>query len=357
MNADRPTPEEFDELVLATRETGATLEKYDRLVALVASDPQLAERYVELTHLFTQLNWSVGDEPPTVRGPAPASVAAQGLEIDPLPSPARRISMATRHMAVGITIAVAFVATSLSVMHQILLPVRVATEEKGSDKKTAKETGPVESIARLVNDANARWEGHVENPVFGRKQRVKTGMKLYPGQKLKLVSGLAEFKFYNGAEVVLEGPAEFEVRGKKQCGLTIGKLVAKAHEERSKGFIVDTPTGLVEDLGTEFGVEIGRGGDLNVHVFEGEVTLEERMADGSLGAPLTITGGHFGSVARADGVPNWKNRGQTQVRKNDALAGILGSRRHRRIRRGRWPARSPFCQSSWHVSRDYGGQQ
>ena len=205
--------------------------------------------------------------------PRPASVARH---------PARRFSMETRHLAAGVAIGVTFVALSLSIMHQILLPVRVAEKGENRTDKSKKEQPNLESVARLVNDVEAKWEGSVENPVFGRQQRIKTGMRLYPGQKLKLESGLAEFKFFNGAEVVLQGPAEFEVLGKKVCGLSVGRLVARADEERSKGFIVEAPGARFVDLGTRFAVSVERGGRSEVHVAQGAVSVRRVDASGEV---------------------------------------------------------------------------
>ena len=250
------------------------------------------------------------------------------LVVEATTSSRRRFSMATRHLTVGIAVGVAFVLASLSIMHQAIVQEHVAVEESAGEDISSKNSIAVQSVARLVRDVDAKWEGYVRNPVFGRKQRIKTGMKLYPGQELKLTSGLAEFKFFNGAEVILKAPAVFKVQGKKLCGLDLGELIVRAIEERSKGFLVDTPLGDVEDLGTEFGVAISEGGTGKVVVFSGEVDLQTPLPGGDVrhtklvgdqSATIGVAGGHT-QVHVSKGVSN------------DALAQLHRESQVRRIR-------------------------
>jgi len=145
------------------------------------------------------------------------------------------------------------------------------------------DTAPVESVARLVDATGAKWQGSVDNPLSGKGQQIKTGMRLYRGQKLNLTAGMAEFKFFHGAEVVLQAPAVLEVIGKKQCSLVYGKLTARVEQKGSKGFIVDTPKATVEDLGTEFTVYVNATGDALLGVSQGHVSLTPKDVEGELG--------------------------------------------------------------------------
>lgn len=120
--------------------------------------------------------------------------------------------------------------------------------------------------------------------------------KLRSGTKLKLDSGLAEIHFKNGAEVILEGPAEFEIRRNGKAWLERGKIMARV-PERAIGFTVETPTGKVIDLGTSFGTSVSESGETETQVFEGKVRIHplgerngmilhenERLAVGAKGA-------------------------------------------------------------------------
>lgn len=88
--------------------------------------------------------------------------------------------------------------------------------------------------------------------------------------RLQLASGLVELKFARGATMIVEGPADFEVRGPERAFLYQGRVVTRL-PKGTKGFILDSPRGRLVDQGTEFGVSVGPSGDTEVHVLEGKV--------------------------------------------------------------------------------------
>ena len=115
-----------------------------------------------------------------------------------------------------------------------------------------------------------------------------------------LESGLVEITYDTGARVILEGPAEFEVQGKKQCWLKRGKLVGRCPDERSKGFVVETPTAHIVDIGTEFGVDVSGPGLTRVMVFEGDVRVRT-TAHGADSSPIELTADESLAISQ-DGV-------------------------------------------------------
>ena len=120
------------------------------------------------------------------------------------------------------------------------------------------------------------------------------------GDKFALASGLMEITYDTGARVILQGPVTYEVESKDGGFLSLGKLTAKAGEGRrpkterieelsdsSSSFIVHrssfavrTPTAIVTDLGTEFGVEVDKQGHTTSHVFRGVVRVQMVAVDG-----------------------------------------------------------------------------
>ena len=68
--------------------------------------------------------------------------------------------------------------------------------------------------------------------------------------------GLMRLDFSNGARVTLEGPAELEVFNESRIVLRRG-LVTATIPESAVGFVVDTISAHVVDLGTSFGVSVG----------------------------------------------------------------------------------------------------
>lgn len=99
--------------------------------------------------------------------------------------------------------------------------------------------------------------------------------KLRPGQRLKLDGGLAEVHFRNGAELILEGPADLEIRGNGQGFLHRGRASVRV-PQRASGFMLDSPGGRVIDLGTAFGLHVDDGGGTQAEVFEGKVKVRPR---------------------------------------------------------------------------------
>jgi hypothetical protein len=123
------------------------------------------------------------------------------------------------------------------------------------------------------------------------------GDSLQAGGMLAMERGLAEIVFASGATVVLEAPAIFEVIDGGTGKLVRGRLTATL--ERPTGpFAIHTPTAVVTDRGTQFGVEVDPSGKTDVRVFQG---LVELVALASLGTaePLRLSAGHAGEVDAA----------------------------------------------------------
>jgi ferric-dicitrate binding protein FerR (iron transport regulator) len=128
------------------------------------------------------------------------------------------------------------------------------------------QTGSDE-IAWLTNAQDCQWTGN---------QAPAGDMRA--GKVLRLQRGLAEIRFQSGARVVLEGPAELELINARSVSLLSGKLTAQVPEP-AKGFQVKTPHGKVIDLGTEFGMSVGKG-TTEVYVFAGKVDAYSAEAGG-----------------------------------------------------------------------------
>ncbi len=123
------------------------------------------------------------------------------------------------------------------------------------------------------------------------------------GRKYILDSGLMQITYDSGAKVILQGPCTYEVESTASGYLSLGKLTARVGEDKetrrqgdkekkadaasphllvspspglpvSPLFSVRTPTALVTDLGTEFGVEVCEEGCTTSHVFRGSVKVK-----------------------------------------------------------------------------------
>jgi hypothetical protein len=110
------------------------------------------------------------------------------------------------------------------------------------------------------------------------------------GRKIDLEAGLLEITFQSGASVVLQGPASFEVGangGFLSLGRLTGRLGARAKTPDSRvvrqpmpAFSIRTPSAIVTDLGTEFGVEVDKDQQTFSYVFHGSVKLHPVAAAG-----------------------------------------------------------------------------
>jgi ferric-dicitrate binding protein FerR (iron transport regulator) len=102
----------------------------------------------------------------------------------------------------------------------------------------------------------------------------------------KLERGSVQLRFGNGADVVIEGPAAFDLVDAATMHLNQGSLWAHCSEE-ARGFAVRMPGGReLVDFGTEFGARVDAEGGAEVQVMQGEVKISDAVAK-----PLDLTTG------------------------------------------------------------------
>lgn len=122
---------------------------------------------------------------------------------------------------------------------------------------------PVE-VATLSDSMNARWA----NPGTA----VQKAARIVTGHSICLNEGLIEVIFDNGARLVAEAPADFQILTDDRIDLTYGKLYAVVPQD-AVGFSVCTPNTKIIDLGTEFGVETDFNGNTQLSVLKGRTLL------------------------------------------------------------------------------------
>ncbi|MBK8035993.1 MAG: hypothetical protein IPK22_02490 [Verrucomicrobiaceae bacterium] len=94
----------------------------------------------------------------------------------------------------------------------------------------------------------------------------------------KLERGSVQLRFGNGADVVIEGPAAFDLVDAATMHLNQGSLWAHCSEE-ARGFAVRMPGGReLVDFGTEFGARVNAEGGAEVKVMQGEVKISDAVA-------------------------------------------------------------------------------
>ncbi|MBN1393684.1 MAG: NPCBM/NEW2 domain-containing protein [Pirellulales bacterium] len=164
----------------------------------------------------------------------------------------------------------------------------VRDQHYAADSRNSTTSGPLDRrqlvfVGRITGMKDCRWADPNTHTYIGASAPL--------GREYALASGLMEITYKSGAKVILEGPCSYKVESSAGGFLTIGKLTAKIGTQSSKPktqssepssfspllpplFAVRTPTAIVTDLGTEFGVEVAENGDTTSHVFEGKVVVE-----------------------------------------------------------------------------------
>ncbi len=101
---------------------------------------------------------------------------------------------------------------------------------------------------------------------------LQVGSPLDLQKQYALTEGELQLLFESGAEVILKGPAVFELTGKESLSVDYGTCSVHA-PAGAEGFVVKTPLSRVVDLGTRFCVNVGESGQTDVQVIEGEAEV------------------------------------------------------------------------------------
>lgn len=243
-----------------------TSEEIEALRTRLADDPAALKLYIEWMHVHALLALDF-QRPGGVASMPPVSAGrAAARQIDDRASGSRR----RRWLSFAVSAALA-----ASILGLIAFVSRYRAGELPHDRAQNLAQPPrkyeqtddfnrvaANSVAVLTNVADAVGPS-VKNLTVGSP--VRSGIFV-------LTSGLVQLEFLSGANVVIEGPAELELKSTKLIVCHRGKLRVRVPQQ-AKGFSVDTPHYRAVDLGTEFGVSVEDGDATELHVFQGEVEL------------------------------------------------------------------------------------
>jgi len=272
---------EFYQLVVVSLEGAATDAQYAALMQKVKEDDQAARFYAELLSMYANLACPSLAEPvlerlrhgPADLGPTHESTEdagiwnalldmermAPGVETEKpaaTPSPDTKTPVQApsgkKHMLWMCTSLVASAALILLLLYARIYSWYMPRE-----------------VATLTSSIKANWDMADAAIDLGRRLQTKT--------PLRLKKGFAELVFDEGAKVVVEAPAVFELRGEDRMMVWSGRVTSLV-SEAAQGFRVDTPTSRVTDLGTEFGVQVSHDGDTVVQMYQGRARLALKSA-------------------------------------------------------------------------------
>jgi hypothetical protein len=116
----------------------------------------------------------------------------------------------------------------------------------------------------------------------------RLGQVLRDGDVIDIRSGLAELRFDSGARLIVRGSTALEIASAKSCNLQRGELVARL-DEAGAGFTVTADSLRVVDLGTAFGVRRRAVDDIQLEVFDGQISVYD-TADRPMAAAAEAIG-------------------------------------------------------------------
>ena len=250
-----------------------------RLESLLTDSTEVVDAYLEQMQIHALLQWrgsGLGHD-----GGLQSVAAAQepdshgefreGDVEQVLLEPAEKPAQPPRNASGAIyAIASNYVSLSLMTSAVVMAIIVLALGLVHFDRKANEAGGPsVEWVAEITSAQQSSWR-----KTSGGNLRNRS---LLAGDRLELIEGLVEITYSTGVQVVLEGPATYEILGSNSGALQLGKLFARVE---AAGFMVQTPGARVVDFGTEFGVIVSDAGGADVRVFDGTVEVGVRLPDG-----------------------------------------------------------------------------
>jgi len=259
----RPS-EEMERLLISVIDGDLTNEESDQLEELLQEDSEAQRFAVDFLQLNALMQWhSVDLFNGELNNPTPGesddswSVHLRADSNSSASPPISKINRLFRHwtLAACIVVGLGWTASSFFSFPQ-------------------SEPAPVfqdNNVAgRVVNLANVAWSESA--------QQHEKWSRLSFGESIQFDAGVVELMLDNGAQIVLEGPADFRLVSPMKAVAQRGKLIVRCGPD-AVGYEVESPHANVVDLGTEFGVTVVEGQRTDVVVYEGAVDLSTRTGE------------------------------------------------------------------------------
>jgi hypothetical protein len=283
----------LSELIVASLEGTITAAQFGELQDKISGDPRAAEMYVNfiLNHaIITQrketanpvendlrasaTDWEFWKELAEIEKTSPTVEIPPSLNTNSaLPvSYNNRIERVTRPVN-KYTLMTAIISVAAVIMLIVLV------QFYGGNSQSA--------VATLIDSHQAQWADTSADYTAGK--RLSTGSDLNV-----LKSGIVKITFDYGTEVIIEGPAMFSLRSAEQLYLADGKAYTYV-PQRATGFIVETPSSKVVDLGTEFGISVDSRGESLIQMYRGKASVISGRRGQTLSQVL-LTEGNAGKV-------------------------------------------------------------
>jgi hypothetical protein len=281
----RSTPEkELSAMMFDCLEGTATQEQFDELESRLKKDPQAQDIYQEFLIIYAILHRSGPHLLATYDGPdeAPASLPESDERIREIKRYARQqleAYLEQEYPKSAPQSAHAHQWDLADMVHDLLQTVNrwvniaVRTVKIGFVCGILILTGLI--VANLIKDRII--VAMLKGTVSAQWETAPDKLELCRGW-MALEQGYAEIAFKQGAQVIIQAPSRFRLVSKGRMYLETGTVTAHVPPE-AVGFIIETPSSVFEDYGTEFGVIVDASSQSEVHVFDGEVAVASSIRE------------------------------------------------------------------------------
>lgn len=311
MNGQDRTVPEFERLVSALFDGTVTADQTRQLNDLLSSDDAARRRYVEMAQTHAFLAWSLGtisvvDEVPTV----PPCGGSQICDVKNLRDGHSSIwpylrsacpSWLTLTTCLLVALAV-WAVWKVPRSKHLIEATSTASRQSGTKSANHATISPtVPAANEVVGWVDQQWQAVWSDS----ENSLLDWSPLVVGQRVSLESGRVRCGFAIGADLILQGPAECEILGPMKIQVVRGRATLRA-SERAQGFTIITEQGQVIDLGTEFSVDVGKSGSVEVVVFDGAVDADfgGEMRRVEMGQAMRVDA--TGTATRIEKIDTWK---------------------------------------------------
>ncbi len=318
MRTDCPPNDDLVQLISALIDDSLSEHDHVRLCRMLADDPTLRGEYYRQVRMHAQLMWNSHPAPDVPGFEGDFALPANVLpSVDSMPlvgSPPvqaaastfsfLRSSLTSTDLVAGWPMAYLIAAVVCS------FGLLVASLSYRSLPSQVADSRPVEEVREVAAPIATAWITGMEHCVFDEprinaksqpaQRKVFALQSAFAvGDRIALSSGLLEVTYRTGAKVLLQGPVRYEVNSDQGGLLSLGRLTALVENKTASGehaagggqsadsrpglFSIETPTAIVTDLGTEFGVEVDRQGTTISHVYRGSVRVQGTATHGAVG--------------------------------------------------------------------------
>lgn len=274
-----------EELVQEKCNGSLTAVGVEELQSLLAESPEIRSLYWDMMAIHSHLEWDLAGKTKAdkeLQTLLPVGPEKKALASDPASNPRSASRWLGPVLAAGLLFALASLLTSWKSAESLPLADQSKTEQHSNEQPSAIPDAnelPYLDVQLSSLSEGSRW--HLSsldelNP-----------SKIRQNQTVSVEVGSVAMNFDGGTIGHLKAPVELQLLTQSRVRLLRGKIKVEV-SEGAEGFIVETPSAEVIDLGTVFSVEAAETGT-GLVVFGGKVDLRIPKTDGpSQGPPSTM---------------------------------------------------------------------